>query len=69
MRKFTLDLNAVEVQSFVTDEAATRLFGTVHAHHTNEEEGRPSEACGSRKFADCSGRACTGKSCSDKPCK
>ena len=31
MRKFALDLNALEVQSFVTDDVAVRTFGTVHA--------------------------------------
>jgi hypothetical protein len=30
MKKLTLDLNALEVQSFATDDAAARLFGTVH---------------------------------------
>jgi hypothetical protein len=29
MRKLTLDLSSLAVQSFATDEAAARLFGTV----------------------------------------
>ena len=31
MKKFALDLNALAVQSFATDDAAVRAFGTVHA--------------------------------------
>lgn len=33
MRKLTLDLGALTVQSFATDDAAARLFGTVHGRH------------------------------------
>lgn len=31
MRKFALDLNVLAVQSFVTDDVAVPVFGTVHA--------------------------------------
>lgn len=33
MRKLTLDLSALAVQSFATDDFAARLFGTVHGRH------------------------------------
>lgn len=36
MRKLTLDLDALAVQSFATDEAGTPRFGTVHGR-----QGRP----------------------------
>ena len=36
MRKLTLDLDALAVQSFATDEAGTLRFGTVHGR-----QGRP----------------------------
>lgn len=36
MRKLTLDLNALQVQSFATDEAGTLRFGTVHGR-----QGKP----------------------------
>jgi hypothetical protein len=58
MRKFNLDLDAVAVQSFVTDESAAKLFGTVHAHNTHKKEGCGSDIHCSKKFADCTGPHC-----------
>jgi len=45
MRKLTLDLNALAVQSFATDEAAWPVFGTV--------QGRQKGSTG-QQDADCS---------------
>lgn len=45
MSKLTLDLNALEVQSFVTDDAAARLFGTVHARQHKGHTGQQDTDC------------------------
>lgn len=63
MRKLTLDLNALAVQSFATDDVARRAFGTVH--------GRQKGNTGAQD-TDCSAvDACpSGRGCSDfAPCK
>jgi hypothetical protein len=71
MRKLTLNLNALVVQSFVTDDVAARLFGTVHARqhkgHTGQQDTDCSavDACPSRIGEDCQSH----KPCSDlAPC-
>lgn len=45
MSKLTLDLNALTVQSFVTDDAAARLFGTVHARQHKGHTGQQDTHC------------------------
>ncbi|HEX8904990.1 MAG TPA: hypothetical protein VF771_09135 [Longimicrobiaceae bacterium] len=54
MRKLTLDLNALEVQSFATDEVARRAFGTVHGR---QQKGSEVDACpsarGCSEIAEC----------------
>lgn len=45
MNKLTLDLNALTVQSFATDDAAVALFGTVHGR-----QGKPT----GQQDTDCS---------------
>jgi hypothetical protein len=54
MRKLTLDLNALAVQSFATDEAARRSFGTVRGRQQNgsEVDACPS-ARGCSDFVEC----------------
>ncbi len=51
MRKLTLDLNALRVQSFATDEEGPRPFGTVHGRQKNtgpETVCTASPGCASR---------------------
>lgn len=75
MRKLTLDLNALEVQSFVTDDAAARLLGTVHGRqhkgHTGQQDTDCSavDACPSAMI-ECTERGCKTKDeCQSKdPC-
>jgi len=75
MGKLTLDLNALEVQSFVTDDAAARLFGTVHARqhkgHTGQQDTGCSavDACPSAMI-ECSdpGPCETKQGCQSNPC-
>jgi hypothetical protein len=45
MNKLTLDLNAIEVQSFATDDAAARAYGTVHGR----QKGSEIDACPSAR--------------------
>lgn len=45
MNKLTLDLNALTVQSFTTDEAAARLFGTVHGRQQKGQTGQQDTDC------------------------
>jgi len=65
MRKLTLDLNALVVQSFTTDDVAARLFGTVHARQKGntglqDTDCSAVDACPSRIGDDCQSN--------DKPC-
>lgn len=45
MRKLALDLNALEVQSFVTDEDGPLPFGTVHARQGRGNTGLQDPDC------------------------
>ena len=74
MSKLTLDLSALEVQSFVTDDAAGRLFGTVHARHKGhtglqDTDCSAVDACPSAMI-ECTEQGCeTKKDCpSNNPC-
>ena len=57
MEKIRLDLDALEVDSFATDEPESAARGTIHAHvRTNEPAYTCGYTCGSRVIFLC----CTG---------
>jgi hypothetical protein len=58
MRKLTLDLNALHVQSFATDEAGTLRFGTVHGRQGGRPTGQQDTEC-SAVDACASARGCS----------
>lgn len=75
MRKLTLDLNALVVQSFVTDDVAAKLFGTVHGRqhkgHTGQQDTDCSavDACPSaRGCSDLAACNDTKEGCQSNPC-
>lgn len=57
MRKLTLDLNALRVQSFATDEAGVLRFGTVHGRQGQGGRDSDVDACpsgrGCSELAEC----------------
>lgn len=64
MKKLTLDLAALEVQSFATDDQAVRLWGTIHGRQQGGNTGQ--------QDTDCSAvDACpSARGCSDlSPCR
>ncbi|HEU4883958.1 MAG TPA: hypothetical protein VFT45_16985 [Longimicrobium sp.] len=76
MKKLTLDLNALLVQSFTTDDDGAPRFGTIHGRQQGETQGQgytggAATACSLVK-PECdtaeycpqdTGDACTGSSC------
>lgn len=60
MRKLTLDIETLDVQSFETTDAARRAVGTVHgAEKTNNPRN-----CGDTSIADnCETGLCTAQTC------
>ena len=52
MKKLTLDLNALEVQSFATDEVRA-AFGTVHGRQQGSEVDACPSARGCSEIAEC----------------
>ena len=61
MSKLTLDLNALEVQSFATDDVAVPAFGTVHGRQKGNT-GQQDTDC-SAVDACPSARGCTEVNC------
>ena len=53
MNKLTLDLNAIEVQSFATDDVAARAYGTVHGRQKGSEIDACPSARGCSEIDEC----------------
>ena len=65
MRKLTLDLNALVVQSFATDDLPMALFGTVHGRQRGNT-GQQDTDCSA--VDRCPSRLGDGCESNDKPC-